>query len=110
MAIVRLYTGDDGESHFEELTLESHPELTSLQPAQGIVFRMYEPGYFSDWHHAPRRQFVFTLSGEMEIGLGDGTTRRFGPGDVLLAEDLTGRGHTTRVVGDQVRVSVSVPL
>ena len=110
MAIVRLYTGEDGESHFEELTLESHPELTSLQPTQGIQFRNMEAGYFSDWHHAPRRQYVFTLSGEMEIGLGDGTTRRFGLGDVLVAEDLTGRGHTMRVVGDQPRLSVAVPF
>jgi quercetin dioxygenase-like cupin family protein len=110
MAIVRIYTGDDGESHFEELTLESHPELASLQPAQGIMFRNYEPGYFSDWHHAPRRQFVFTLSGEMELGIGDGTTRRLGVGDVLLAEDLTGRGHTFRVSSDVPRLSVAVPL
>ena len=110
MAIVRIYTGEDGESHFEELTLESHPELTSLQPAQGIMFRTYEPGYFSDWHHAPRRQFVFTLCGEMELGLGDGTTRRLGVGDVLLAEDLTGRGHTFRVSSDVPRLSVAVPL
>jgi uncharacterized cupin superfamily protein len=110
VAIVRLYTGDDGESHFEELTLESHPELTSLQPATGIVFRWMEPGYFSDWHHAPRRQFVFTLAGEMEIGLGDGTKRRFGLGDVLVAEDLTGRGHTMRVSSSEPRLSVAVPF
>lgn len=110
MSIVRMYTGADGESHFEELDLASHPELTSLQPAQGVAFRRIEPGYFSDWHHAPRRQFVITLSGEMEIGLGDGTLRRFGAGDVLLAEDLTGKGHTTRVVGSQPRMTCTIPL
>ena len=44
----------------------------------------------SDWHIAPRRQYIFVLSGAMEIGSGDGTMRRFGPGDVVLADDLTG--------------------
>src|SRR5262249_5764238 len=106
MAIVRVYTGDDGESHFEELSLESHPELGNLQPTTGIQFRTMEPGYFSDWHHAPRRQYVFTLSGEMEIGIGDGTVRKFGLGDVLVAEDLTGRGHTMRVSSHEPRLSV----
>jgi uncharacterized cupin superfamily protein len=110
MAIVRIYTGDDGETHFEELTLESHPELAALQPTKGIQFRMMEPGYFSDWHHAPRKQYVFTLSGEMEIGIGDGTVRKFGLGDVLVAEDLTGRGHTMRVSSGEPRLSVAVPF
>jgi len=45
----------------------------------------------------------------MEIGIGDGTTRRFGPGDVVLADDLTGRGHTTRSVGGP-RISATVPV
>jgi hypothetical protein len=41
----------------------------------------------------------FILAGQMEIGIDDGTTRRFGPGDVVLADDLTGQGHTTRSLG-----------
>lgn len=110
MAIVRLYTGDDGQSHFEELTLESHPDLTSMQAAKGVMFRLFEAGYFSDWHHAPQKQFVVTLSGEMEIIVGDGTKRRFGAGDVLVAEDLTGQGHTTAVIGGGPRLSMTVPM
>ena len=108
--ISRLYSGEDGESHIEELDLDSHPELLSLQSATGIVFRSTEPGALHDWHTAPRRQFVITLSGEVEIGLGDGTVVRYGPGHVNLAEDLTGRGHTTRVVGDVPRVKATIPL
>jgi uncharacterized cupin superfamily protein len=53
---------------------------------------------------------VVTLSGQVEIEAGDGAVRRFGPGDVLLAEDLTGQGHLTRVVGDQPRTALLVPL
>ena len=110
MAIVRLYTGEDEQSHFEELSLESHPNLTSMQAAKGVMFRLFEAGYFSDWHLAPQKQYVVTLSGEMEIVVGDGTKRHFGPGDVLVAEDLTGKGHTTAVVGGGARLSMTVPL
>jgi uncharacterized cupin superfamily protein len=110
MASIRLYSGDDGESHIEEIDLASHPDWTKLHSAKGIVFRAVQPGFFSDWHVAPRRQYIITLSGEAEIGLADGTIHRLGPGDVNLAEDLTGRGHTTRVVGDVPRVTATVQL
>ncbi|HZA21380.1 MAG TPA: hypothetical protein VFA32_02050 [Dehalococcoidia bacterium] len=110
MAIYRLYSGDDGESHMEKLELDSHPDLTNLHGAKGVVFRSAEPGRFSDWHNAPRRQYIITLSGEAEIGLGDGSVQRLGPGDVNMAEDLTGRGHTTRVVGNAPRVTATIHL
>ena len=110
MEISRLYSGADGQTHIEQMTLESHPELATLQEAVGIQFRSTAAGHFMDWHPAPRRQFVITISGEVEIGLGDGTVHRFGPGHVNLAEDLTGQGHTTRVVGSQPRVTATIPL
>src|SRR5439155_532374 len=91
MNMIRLYTGNDGQTHIEELDLATHPKLTTMQATKGIVFRTTKPGHFSDWHNAPRRQFVITLAGEVEIGLGDGTVHRYGPGHVTLAEDLTGR-------------------
>jgi len=106
---IRLYT-KDGQTHIEEMDLTTHPELATLQAAKGVVFRTTKPGYFSDWHNAPRRQFVITLAGEVEIGLGDGTKHRYGPGHVTLAEDLTGKGHTTRVVGEQPRLTATIPL
>ncbi len=110
MNISRLYSGADGQTHVESMNLESHPELATLQNAVGIVFRSTEPGNFIDWHPAPRRQFVITLSGEVEIGLGDGSVHRYGAGHVNLAEDLTGQGHTTRVVGNVPRVTATIPL
>jgi len=110
MQISRLYTGPDGQTHIESMTLESHPQLATMQKAEGIVFRSTPAGNFLDWHPAPRRQFVITVAGEVEIGLGDGTVHRFGPGHVNLAEDLTGQGHTTRVVGDQPRVTATIPI
>jgi len=110
MQITRLYTGDDNQTHIEWIAVEDHPELADLKPATGIAFRVTPPGHFIDWHCAPRRQYVITLEGEVEIGLGDGTTHRFGAGHVTLAEDLTGQGHTTRVVGNQSRITATVPI
>ncbi|MFI5266299.1 MAG: hypothetical protein ACHQ7M_02875 [Chloroflexota bacterium] len=110
MTITRLYTGSNGQSHTEQLSLESHPELTSLMAAVGVQLRSVAAGHFMDWHPAPRRQFVIMLSGSMEIGLRDGTLHRFGPGDVLLAEDVSGTGHTRRVTGEEPRITATIPL
>jgi hypothetical protein len=110
---MRIYTGPDGESHFEDVahTVENGEfGPTAMQAAESVFFTRSRPGNMSGWHTAPRRQYVIGLIGEVEIVTGDGTARRFKPGDVLLAEDLTGRGHTTRVVGDSIRVSAMVPL
>ena len=114
MQVVRVYTGDDGESHFEDLDLPyeniASAQVTAMRTASGVQFRRTPSGNFIDWHPAPRRQYVITLEGQGEIGIGDGTKRVFNPGDVLLADDLTGRGHTTAAIGPVDRVSVAIPL
>jgi quercetin dioxygenase-like cupin family protein len=114
MKIVRLYTGADNESHFEDIDVEMTPQgvdqVSELQPTHSIQFRSAPPSHRSSYHPVPGRQYVITLAGQVEIETGDGTVRRFGPGDVMLAEDTTGRGHMTRVVGDQPRHYVFIPL
>jgi hypothetical protein len=108
--IVRIYTGDDGQTHFEDLPFPHHEsQNVALQAGGNLVFRSFPPDYWSDWHTAPRRQYIFILSGLMEIGIGDGATRRFGPGEVVLADDLTGQGHTTRSLGVP-RISATVAV
>ena len=117
--IFRVYSGDDGKSHIEKVELPltpfvdtegSYGEGTPLQEVGGITFRVASPGYVLEWHCAPRRQYTITLAGNAEIEVGDGAVQPVGPGDVLLAEDLTGQGHITRVVGDQPRFFAVVPL
>jgi len=115
MNITRLYTGDDGESHFEEIDVPLHDageigRLSERQPATGIIFRENDADYSYDWHTAPRRQYIIMLDGEIEIEVGDGTKRRFRDGDVLLVEDTTGRGHKTRNVTGQPRRSIFITL
>ncbi len=108
--IVRIYTGEDGQTHFEALPPPAEASYNvPLQPGANLAFRCFPADYWSDWHTAPRRQYIFILAGLMEIGIGDGTTRRFGPGDVVLADDLTGQGHTTRSLGVP-RISATVPV
>jgi hypothetical protein len=117
--LLRIYTGDDGKSHIAEEpfalqpfvdTEGAHGQGTPLQAATGITFRVASPDYVLSWHCAPRRQYSITLAGEAEIEVGDGTVARIGPGDVILAEDLTGQGHITRGVGNQPRFFAVVPL
>ena len=111
MAFVRCYTGTDGQSHFEDLDLlPPDMERSVEQAASSITFTRSPNGRFSDWHNAPRRQYAIFLSGgQMEVVIADGTTRRFGPGDAVLFEDLTGQGHTSRSVGGD-RLTAIVPL
>ena len=117
--IWRVYSGPDGRSRIAEEPLAmqpfvdtegAHGEGSPTQSAASIAFRVAPAGYVLDWHCAPRRQYAISLSGTAEIEVGDGTLVRVGPGDVVLAEDLTGQGHITRVVGDQPRFYAIVPL
>ncbi len=116
---VHVYTGADGQSVVEERDFEmqsfvdtegAHGLSTELIKTPGITFRTYEPGYFLDFHTAPRRQYSITLTGEIEVGTPDGTIKHYGPGTVLLAEDMTGTGHSTRVVGTEPRFAIIIPL
>ena len=115
MKITRMYTGEDGESHFEDTDISlgspyDFDRRSELIKATGIIFRETEGDYDLDFHNAPRRQFVINLEGSVEIILGDGSSRILGPGEILLAEDTTGRGHISRAVNNQPRKSIFVTL
>ncbi len=110
MSIFHMYTGDDGQSHIEEPALSAQPSQETPQATKEIFFRELSAGTAMDWHNAPRRQYVIVFKGQLEIGFKDGSVQRCGPGDGVLAADLTGSGHTTRVVGDDAAVVGVVPL
>ena len=110
MKIVRIYTGADDQTHFEDVDTDAFAALaTKVGEGDVRVNRTANPSLL-EFHNAPRRQYVVLLSGAMEVEIGDGTKRQFGPGDVLVAEDLTGKGHITRNIGNEPRVSLAVPL
>ncbi len=116
--VVRVYTGKDQRSHFEDLVVPMGEfrlgSLFSLKsetiPVTGFVFRENPLEGSDEFHTPPRRQFVITLSGAVEIRVGDGSARAFGPGDVLLAEDLAGEGHSSReLIGPRRSLILAVP-
>jgi len=107
----RIYTGTDGQSHAEEIELKiTSGNASEMMKATGVQFRRTPPGTFSDWHVGPRRQFVITLSGRGEIEVAGGKKISLEPGHIELIEDTTGKGHTTRAVGKEDRVSIAIPL
>ena len=109
--LVRLFGGDDGASHFEDLDISKWPADWSLTLSNAeINFGRREPGPGrKGWHNESRRQYLITVAGHLVVTVGDGTIREFKAGDVLLAEDLTGQGHTTRVMGEEPWVRVTIP-
>ena len=113
MKAVRIYTGADQKSHFEDLDIPLKPStygtLSDLVPSDGVMFRETPAGGALDFHVAPRRQFVIPLAGLVEVECGDGTKRRFGAGDIMLADDTTGQGHITREIQGPRR-SLFIPL
>jgi quercetin dioxygenase-like cupin family protein len=110
ITVTRIYTGPDGQSHSEEIQMKLNGRSSELMKATGVQFSRTAAGNFSDWHVGPRRQYVITLSGRGEIEVAGGKKISMGPGHINLIEDLTGKGHTTRVVGTEDRITVAIPL
>ena len=111
--ITRLYTGPDGQTHAQEIEVKfgaNGADPFKLMSGAGASIRRARPGRVADWHTAPRRQYVITLSGHGEVELVDGTKIELGPGSIDLAEDLTGKGHITRVIGNEDRITVAIPV
>jgi hypothetical protein len=103
MKITHMFTGPDGQTHFTDLDMptkhasDSGRDVIEYLPSVGAGLgestRERAP---LDFHNAPRRQIVTILTGGIEMSTGDGTTRQFHPGEMFLADDLTGQGHKTR--------------
>ena len=115
MLITRVYTGSDGQSHFEDMEVEltdngAMGSISSLWLAKGVLFRRVSGDYDLDFHNASRRQFVVNLTGSVEIEVGDGTKRQLGAGSILLAEDTEGQGHISRSINGESRECLFIPL
>jgi len=122
MTHVVLETGAGGRSRFREQTVplnEAKPMLflSAALPGGSVILRQSPPGYSMDFHPTVNPQWTFVLSGALEIGLPDGTSRVFRTGDVLYATDTTPagvsfdpkvHGHNSRTVGDEALVAVLV--
>ena len=110
MQIVRVYAGTDGESHLEELDPDQLAAVVNEVGDGEITLGIRASGWSQGYHTAPRHQYVLFMAGIAEIEVASGGERQFHPGDVLVADDLTGYGHIFKNVGDSVRISLAVPL
>ncbi len=112
--VTRIFTGPDGRTRAEEFEIPMKPrnagsDLSASVAVTSLQVRRTNPDYFYDWHPAPRRQLVVTLSGESEIELDGGKKLRLGPGHILLAEDTTGQGHISRALkGDRIALDIGL--
>ena len=110
-----LFTDTDGKARFKEETLpmgEGNPQsqLTEIFSAEGYQLRYSPVGFRSQFHVTDKPQWVFILSGQMEIGLQDGTSRVFSAGEHFYSADTLPEGatfdpavhgHWSRQVGDE---------
>jgi len=114
VTLTHVFTGSDGMSHVEvkaiPLTPRGDAELSEMVKVAGLQFRRQPPKYFDDFHPASRKQYVITLRGQGEIELADGRTIVARAGDVLLMEDVTGKGHISRGRGTEDRVTLFIPV
>ncbi|OLB62920.1 MAG: hypothetical protein AUI11_03600 [Acidobacteria bacterium 13_2_20CM_2_66_4] len=114
VVVTRLYTGPDGQTHAEEIEMKftggANSEVSQMMPVTGAELHRQPANTFVDWHPGPRRQYVITLSGRGEIEVAGGKKIPLGPGQINLIEDTTGKGHITKGVGAEDRVTLWLPL
>lgn len=120
MRYIRLYADDAGETHFEDVEVAEAeidfappaPPLFASEPipAARTLFTRFPAGWSGDWHPAPTRQYGIILDGTLEITASDGDSRTFEKGSVRLLEDIVGKGHQTRVVGNRDVLNVAVQI
>jgi len=118
---VRLYADERGESHFADIEVDLEPaDFAPPAPPLHVaaLFPALRAGLVRapvDWdgtipHPSPHRQLMCTLRGAYEVTVSDGSVRCFPAGSLLLLEDTTGTGHTTRIVGAEELLVMTVIL
>jgi hypothetical protein len=119
-----LYTDRDGRAKWREEAIElpeGSPQamLSRVLPSAGYQLRHSPVGFRSQWHCTPQPQWVFILGGEMEIGLQDGSSRVFGPGEHFFSADTLPpgaqfdpkiHGHWSAQRGDSPLVTLFVKV
>ncbi len=115
MKITRLYSDENGESHFEDMDipLKSAGEignLSDIYPVTGMMLRENPSDYNYDWHPAPRKQYIVMLEGMLMVRVSDGEEKSFPPGSILLVEDTVGVGHKSWVPDGKPRKSLFITI
>jgi hypothetical protein len=112
MFMTRLYTGPDNLTHSQEVEVKfaggggGANQASNLMQVTGAELHRAAPGRVSDWHRGPSHRYVITLSGHGELEVAGGKKIPVEPGHIELIEDTTGKGHITKVVGAEDRVTL----
>lgn len=116
----RIYADSQGDSHLDVVTVEQRLAqgappaapfyISEDRAASKYRFYTFEPGWIGELHPAPTRQFLALMSGGVEVETTDGTVHQFSPGDLVLLEDTSGKGHVTRNIGDGYATFFVVPV
>jgi len=117
---MQLKADNEGESHFEQAILDLNEAdyrppapllfVSHSYVADGLQFIRLPSGWSGESIHPPKAQFLICLKGRVEVTASDGHKRTFGPGDCILMEDISGKGHRTHVKGDEDCVAAVIPI
>lgn len=109
-----LYADADGTSHMRAETLTfnaphaGEPLMHSLDTQGPAMLIKLPTGTEEDWHNAPMKLYLLIVQGIAEVSTSDGKTHTFKTGDIVLMDDLTGKGHKTRAVGKVDHVALGL--
>jgi hypothetical protein len=110
MGTSRMYADDNGDTTWQAIDIAEMKDWLAGMDAKDVRFGIRQPNVAQDWHAAPARQFVFILSGHLQITYVDGTKRVFGAGEARLMDNITGKGHQTMALGDEPCITATVVL
>ena len=118
--MIHVFSDASGRSHFKQTEVKTvlkdfappaaPLQVSEFQPARRWGLLVLPVGWDGNWHPTPVRQLIVCLSGQFEVTVGDGQSRRFGPGESVLLEDTEGQGHVTKVIGSSEVKCLSVQL
>lgn len=109
--VLRVYADAEGNSQLQELPITTKPgriAMAKTVPVTGMNYAEYKSSETEDWHRAPGRQFSISLSGEIEVEVSGGKRHAIHPGDIVFLEDLTGKGHVTRILSPVNNIFIRV--
>lgn len=106
--LIHVYATADGESHLERIEISND---AGEIPVTAMTARAYARNLSNaaDWHTAPRKQFAINMTGTLEVEISDGSRHQIGQGDLVYLEDITGKGHVTRVLTPVTNLFIHVP-
>jgi hypothetical protein len=120
MRYVRLKADNGGESHFEQVAVDLNEAdyrppapvlfVSHSYRADGLQFIRLPAGWTGDSIRPPKAQFLICLKGHLEVTASDGEKQTFGPGDSIMMEDISGKGHRTRVKGTNECIAAVIPI